>query len=48
MIVAELMGILEDANPEAPVFLGYCELVFEADSASVQNGQVHIQGYEDE
>lgn len=45
MIVAELIGILKDANPEAPVFLAYFDFTFEADSALVQNGQVHIQGY---
>lgn len=45
MVVAELMGILRDANPEAPVLLDYCGFVFEADSAEVQNGRVCIQGY---
>lgn len=45
MVVADLMEILRDANPEAPVFLDYCEFIFEADSVVVQNGQVHIQGY---
>lgn len=45
MIVADLIEILRDANPEAPVFLGYCEAIFEADAVEVLNGKVYIQGY---
>ena len=45
MVVAELMEILKDTNPEAPILLDYCGFIFEADSVAVQNGQVCIQGY---
>lgn len=45
MTVADLIEILDDTNPEAPVFLGYSGLVLEADSVEVQNGKVYIQGY---
>lgn len=48
MTVADLMEILECANPEAPVLLDYCGFVFDTDSVMVQNGLVYIQGYEDE
>lgn len=48
MTTADLMEILRHANPEAPVFMDYCGLIFEADSVMIQNGQVHIQRYEDE
>ena len=44
MIVADLIEILEDTNPQAPVLLEYCGTVFEADCVEVQNGQVRIQG----
>lgn len=45
MTVADLIEILNDTNPEAPVFLDYCGSVFEADSIEVRNGRVCIQGY---
>lgn len=45
MVVVDLMDILKEANPEAPVLLNYCGLIFEADSVEVQNGLVYIQGY---
>lgn len=45
MVVADLIGILEEANPEAPVFLDYCGFIFESDAVEVQNGLVYIQGY---
>lgn len=44
MIVADLLEILKDTNPEAPVLLDYCGFIFEADSIEVQNGRVCIQG----
>lgn len=45
MVVADLMGILKEANPEAPVLLDYCGIIFEASAVEVQNGLVYIQGY---
>lgn len=45
MVVTELIEILRDANPEAPVLLDYCGFIFEADSVEIQNGRVCIQGY---
>ena len=45
MIVADLIEILSEANPGAPVLLDYSGFVFEADSVEVQNGKVYIQGY---
>lgn len=45
MVVVDLMEILKEANPEAPVLLDYCGIVFEADAVEVQNGKVCIQGY---
>ena len=45
MIVADLMEILKDANPEAPVLLDHCGVILEADSIEVQNGRICIQGY---
>ena len=45
MVVADLIEILRDANPEAPVLLDYCGFLFEADAVEVQNGKVYIQGY---
>lgn len=44
MTVADLIEILNDTNPKAPVFLDYCGFIFEADSVEVQNGKVYIQG----
>ncbi len=44
MVVADLIEILQDASPEAPVFMDYCGLIFEADAVAVQNGKVYIQG----
>ena len=45
MVVADLLEILKDTSPEAPVLLDCCGLMFEAGSIEVQNGQVRIQGY---
>ena len=45
MVVVDLMEILKEANPEAPVLLDYCGFIFEADAVEVQNGRVYIQGY---
>lgn len=45
MIVADLIEILQDANPEAPVFLDYCGFISETDAVGIQNGEVYIQGY---
>lgn len=45
MTVAELIDILEYANPEAPVILDYNGFLFDADSVEIQNGRVCIQGY---
>lgn len=45
MVVADLLDILKDTNPEAPILLGYCGIIFEADAVEVQNGIVYIQGY---
>jgi hypothetical protein len=45
MTVADLMEILNDTNPEAPIFLDYSGLIFEADAVEVRNGEVYIQGY---
>ena len=45
MVVEDLMEILREADPGAPIFLGYCGFIFEADSIEVQNGLVYIQGY---
>lgn len=45
MIVMDLLEILKDTNPEAPVFLDYCGILFEADAVEVQNGKVYIQRY---
>lgn len=45
MMVAELIDILKDTNPEAPVTLGYNGFLFDADSVEVLNGRVYIQGY---
>lgn len=45
MVVADLIEILRDANPGAPVLLGYCGFIFEAEAVEVQNGKVYIQGY---
>lgn len=44
MVVVDLMEILKRANPEAPVLLDYCGIIFEADAVEVQNGLVYIQG----
>lgn len=45
MVVADLIEILQDANPEAPVFLDYCGFLLTADAVEIQNGKVYIQGY---
>lgn len=45
MIVADLMEVLKEADPEAPVLIDYFGLLSEADSVEVQNGLVYIQGY---
>lgn len=45
MVVVDLMEILKEVNPEAPVLLDYCGFIFEADAVEVQNGLVYIQGY---
>lgn len=45
MVVADLMAILREANPEAPILIDYFGLLSEIDSVEVQNGLVHIQGY---
>lgn len=45
MTVADLIEILSDTNPEAPVFLDYYGFIHEANSVEVQNGRVYIQGY---
>ena len=45
MVVADLIEVLKDTNPEAPVFLDYYGFLLEADSIEVQNGRVYIQGY---
>lgn len=45
MVDADLIEILQDANSEAPVLLGYRRFMSEADAVEVQNGKVYIQGY---
>lgn len=45
MTVAELIDMLKEANPEAPVTLGYNEFLFDADAVEVFNGLVYIRGY---
>ena len=45
MVVVDLMEILKEADPEAPILIEYFGLVSEADSVEVQNGVVYIQGY---
>lgn len=45
MVVADLMEILREANPEAPVLIDYFGFISETDSVEVQNGLVYIQGY---
>lgn len=45
MIVADLMEVLKETNPEAPILIDYFGLLSEADSVEVQNGLVYIQGY---
>lgn len=43
--VADLIEILDDTNPEAPILLDCLGFVLEADAVEVQNGKVYIQGY---
>lgn len=45
MTVAELIDMLKDVNPKAPVTLGYNGFLFDANSVEVFNGRVYIQGY---
>lgn len=45
MVVADLIEILSETNPGAPILLDYSGFMFEADSVEVQNGRVYIQGY---
>ena len=45
MFVADLMEILKEADPEAPVLIDYFGFICETDSVEVQNGLVCIQGY---
>lgn len=45
MVVVDLMEILKEANPEAPVLLDCRGFILEADAIEVQNGLVYIQGY---
>lgn len=44
MTVYDIIEMLKDVNPEAPVALGYCGFLLDADSVEVQNGRVSIQG----
>lgn len=44
MTVAELIEMLCEANPEEPVTMDYCGVIFNADSVQPQNGVVTIQG----
>ena len=45
MTTAELIDMLKEANPKAPVILGYNGFLFNADSVEVFNGRVYIEGY---
>lgn len=45
MTVKELIDMLKDANPEAPITLGYKVFLFDADAVEVFNSRVYIQGY---
>lgn len=45
MVVADLMEVLKEVNPGAPVLIDYFGLLSEANSVEVQNGLVFIQGY---
>lgn len=45
MVVADLMAILKETDPEAPILIDYFGFISEADAVEVQNGIVYIQGY---
>lgn len=45
MTVADLIEILQDANPEAPVFLSYYGATSDVSAVEIQNGKVYVQGY---
>ena len=45
MTVKELIDMPKDANPEAPITLGYNGFLFDADSIEVFSSRVYIQGY---
>ena len=45
MTAGDLVELLRDVNPAAPVFLDYCGFIFDANAVEVQNGRVCIQGY---
>lgn len=36
MVVADLIEILLDANPEAPILLDHCGFISEADAVDIQ------------
>lgn len=45
MTAAELIDMLKDTNPEAPVTLDYNGFLLDANSVEVLNGRVYIAGY---